>query len=85
MPAVPRRTGEPKPTGQEVQQWLANAVNKMVKHHNGPQSERANLTVLMCGEYGLLFALEQVFYHGFRVSSSQGCEISDSSMTPRLE
>ncbi|XP_028967875.1 DENN domain-containing protein 5B [Galendromus occidentalis] len=71
MPAVPWRVGEPRPSGEDVQQWLANAINKMVKHHNGPQSERVNLTILMCGEYGLLFALEQVFYHGYRVCSGR--------------
>lgn len=29
-------------------------------------SQRGSLTLLLCGEYGLVWALEQVFQHGFK-------------------
>lgn len=28
--------------------------------------QRGSLTLLLCGEYGLVWALEQVFQHGFK-------------------
>lgn len=30
------------------------------------RSQRGSLTLLLCGEYGLVWALEQVFQHGFK-------------------
>ncbi|OQR75636.1 DENN domain-containing protein 5A-like [Tropilaelaps mercedesae] len=65
-PSVPRRPSEPKLNVQDIQQLVNNAVNKIVKHHYRPQNERSTLTVLLCGELGLIYSLEQLFLYGFR-------------------
>uniref|UniRef100_A0AAY4E4E7 DENN domain-containing protein 5A n=1 Tax=Denticeps clupeoides TaxID=299321 RepID=A0AAY4E4E7_9TELE len=52
-------------TGQ-IQEGVGEAINSIVKHFHKPEKERGSLTVLLCGEYGLVWALEQVFQNGFR-------------------
>ncbi|PNI79383.1 DENND5A isoform 16, partial [Pan troglodytes] len=42
------------------------AVNGIVKHFHKPEKERGSLTLLLCGECGLVSALEQAFQHGFK-------------------
>uniref|UniRef100_A0A8C5D7K2 DENN/MADD domain containing 5A n=1 Tax=Gouania willdenowi TaxID=441366 RepID=A0A8C5D7K2_GOUWI len=45
---------------------LGEAINGIVKHFHKPEKERGSLTLLLCGEFGLVWALEQVFQHGFK-------------------
>uniref|UniRef100_S4RUF8 Uncharacterized protein n=1 Tax=Petromyzon marinus TaxID=7757 RepID=S4RUF8_PETMA len=54
-------------TGQ-IQEAVGEAVNSLVKHFHKPERERGSLTPLLCGEGGLVSALEQVFHHGFKSS-----------------
>uniref|UniRef100_A0A1A8PD42 DENN/MADD domain containing 5B n=2 Tax=Nothobranchius pienaari TaxID=704102 RepID=A0A1A8PD42_9TELE len=50
----------------EVQEDLREAANNLVKHFHKPEQERGNLTVLLCGEGGLVLALEKFLLHGFK-------------------
>uniref|UniRef100_A0A8C7TX34 DENN/MADD domain containing 5A n=1 Tax=Oncorhynchus mykiss TaxID=8022 RepID=A0A8C7TX34_ONCMY len=52
-------------TGQ-IQEGVGEAINGIVKHFHKPEKERGSLTLLLCGEYGLVWALDQVFQHGFK-------------------
>uniref|UniRef100_A0A4W3IWX4 DENN domain containing 5A n=1 Tax=Callorhinchus milii TaxID=7868 RepID=A0A4W3IWX4_CALMI len=52
-------------TGQ-IQESVGEAINGIVKHFHKPEKERGSLTLLLCGENGLVTALEQVFHHGFK-------------------
>ncbi|XP_048355953.1 DENN domain-containing protein 5B isoform X1 [Sphaerodactylus townsendi] len=56
----------PKPNTGQIQEGIGEAVNNIVKHFHKPEKERGSLTVLLCGENGLVAALEQVFHHGFK-------------------
>lgn len=67
-PSVPRRPSQPKLTVPEIQQMLGDAVNNIVKFYYKPEKERGSLTILLCGELGLVYCLEQVFLYGFRAS-----------------
>ncbi|XP_068134357.1 LOW QUALITY PROTEIN: DENN domain-containing protein 5B [Hyperolius riggenbachi] len=55
-----------KPNAGQVQEGIGEAVNNIVKHFHKPEKERGSLTILLCGESGLVSALEQVFHHGFK-------------------
>ncbi|KAM6436707.1 DENN domain-containing protein 5B isoform 2-T2 [Liasis olivaceus] len=55
-----------KPNAGQIQEGMGEAVNNIVKHFHKPEKERGSLTVLLCGENGLVVALEQVFHHGFK-------------------
>ncbi|XP_062859940.1 DENN domain-containing protein 5B isoform X4 [Trichomycterus rosablanca] len=57
-----------KPTTDQIQEAISDAVLNIVKHFNKPEKERGSLTVLLCGEGGLVGALEQFFYNGFRTA-----------------
>ncbi|MCI4382123.1 hypothetical protein PGIGA_G00260110 [Pangasianodon gigas] len=57
-----------KPTTDQIQEAISEAVNNIVKHFHKPEKERGSLTVLLCGEGGLVGVLEQFFYHGFRTA-----------------
>uniref|UniRef100_A0A4W6E5J0 DENN/MADD domain containing 5B n=1 Tax=Lates calcarifer TaxID=8187 RepID=A0A4W6E5J0_LATCA len=50
----------------EVQEDMREAANNLVKHFHKPEQERGNLTVLLCGEGGLVLSLEKFLLHGFR-------------------
>ncbi|KAH7940330.1 hypothetical protein HPB52_023044 [Rhipicephalus sanguineus] len=50
----------------EIQQLLGDAVNNIVKYFYKSERERGNLTILLCGELGLVYCLEQVFLYGFK-------------------
>ncbi|XP_041852569.1 DENN domain-containing protein 5B-like [Melanotaenia boesemani] len=50
----------------EVQEDMREAANNLVKHFHKPEQERGNLTVLLCGEGGLVLALEKFLLHGFK-------------------
>uniref|UniRef100_A0A8C6PGB9 DENN/MADD domain containing 5B n=1 Tax=Nothobranchius furzeri TaxID=105023 RepID=A0A8C6PGB9_NOTFU len=50
----------------EVQEDLREAANNLVKYFHKPEQERGNLTVLLCGEGGLVLALEKFLLHGFK-------------------
>ncbi|XP_028305349.1 DENN domain-containing protein 5B isoform X1 [Gouania willdenowi] len=55
-----------KPTSAQIQEAIGEAVNCIIKHFHKPEKERGSLTVLLCGENGLVAALEQFFHHGFK-------------------
>uniref|UniRef100_A0A8C5DY59 DENN domain-containing protein 5B-like n=1 Tax=Gouania willdenowi TaxID=441366 RepID=A0A8C5DY59_GOUWI len=50
----------------EVQEELREAANNLVKHFHKPEQERGNLTVLLCGEGGLVLSLEKFLLHGLK-------------------
>ncbi|KAF7662895.1 hypothetical protein LDENG_00223830 [Lucifuga dentata] len=50
----------------EIQEDLREAANNLVKHFHKPEQERGNLTVLLCGEGGLVLSLEKFLLHGLR-------------------
>lgn len=50
----------------EVQEDMREAANNLVKHFHKPEQERGNLTVLLCGEGGLVRALEKFLLHGLK-------------------
>ncbi|KAM9293109.1 DENN domain-containing protein 5B isoform 2-T2 [Morus bassanus] len=55
-----------KPNAGQIQEGIGEAVNNIVKHFHKPEKERGSLTILLCGENGLVAALEHVFHHGFK-------------------
>uniref|UniRef100_A0A663N5M8 DENN domain containing 5B n=1 Tax=Athene cunicularia TaxID=194338 RepID=A0A663N5M8_ATHCN len=55
-----------RPNAGQIQEGIGEAVNNIVKHFHKPEKERGSLTILLCGENGLVAALEQVFHHGFK-------------------
>ncbi|XP_016103009.1 DENN domain-containing protein 5A isoform X4 [Sinocyclocheilus grahami] len=57
---------KPKLNTGQIQEGVGEAINSIVKHFHKPEKERGSLTLLLCGEYGLVWALEQVFQHGFK-------------------
>ncbi|XP_074442926.1 DENN domain-containing protein 5A [Larus michahellis] len=57
---------KPKLNTGQIQEAIGEAVNGIVKHFHKPEKERGSLTLLLCGENGLVSALEQVFQHGFK-------------------
>ncbi|XP_048828324.1 DENN domain-containing protein 5A-like isoform X1 [Brienomyrus brachyistius] len=59
-------SSKPKLNTGQIQEGVGEAINGIVKHFHKPEKERSSLTLLLCGEYGLVWALEQVFLHGFR-------------------
>ncbi|KAM5316700.1 DENN domain-containing protein 5A isoform 2-T2 [Glossophaga mutica] len=71
-PSVIRRlvaispNNRPKPNTGQIQESIGEAVNGIVKHFHKPEKERGSLTLLLCGECGLVSALEQAFQHGFK-------------------
>lgn len=67
-PNMPRKQSELRLTISEIQQMLADAVNNIVKYYYKPEKERVSLTLLLCGEMGLVYCLEQVFLCGFKSS-----------------
>jgi len=67
-PSIPRRSYEHRMNVSDIQQFLGDSVNSIVKYHFKSERERGSLTVLLCGEAGLVTALEQVFLYGFKSS-----------------
>ncbi|KAI1882053.1 hypothetical protein AGOR_G00246730 [Albula goreensis] len=55
-----------KPNCVQIQEAIGEAVNNIIKHFHKPEKERGSLTILLCGENGLVCALEQFFHHGFK-------------------
>uniref|UniRef100_A0A8C4ZUP5 DENN/MADD domain containing 5B n=1 Tax=Gadus morhua TaxID=8049 RepID=A0A8C4ZUP5_GADMO len=55
-----------KLTSGQIQETIGEAVNNIIKHFHKPEKERGSLTILLCGENGLVGALEQFFHHGFK-------------------
>ncbi|XP_028972780.2 DENN domain-containing protein 5B isoform X4 [Esox lucius] len=55
-----------KPTSGQIQDAIGEAVNNICKHFHKPEKERGSLTILLCGEVGLVWALEQFFNNGFK-------------------
>ncbi|KAG8226107.1 hypothetical protein J437_LFUL006736 [Ladona fulva] len=54
------------PTVPEIQQMLGDAVNSIVKYYHRQKQEKEGLTMLLCGEMGLVHCLAQVFLYGFK-------------------
>uniref|UniRef100_A0A8C6TK23 DENN/MADD domain containing 5B n=1 Tax=Neogobius melanostomus TaxID=47308 RepID=A0A8C6TK23_9GOBI len=52
----------------EVQEDMREAANNLVKYFHKPEQERGNLTVLLCGDGGLVRALEKFLLHGLKSS-----------------
>uniref|UniRef100_A0A669B8S6 DENN domain containing 5B n=1 Tax=Oreochromis niloticus TaxID=8128 RepID=A0A669B8S6_ORENI len=52
--------------GSRIQEDMREAVNNLVKHFHKPEQERGNLTVLLCGEGGLVLCLEKFLLHGLK-------------------
>ncbi|CAD5117864.1 DgyrCDS6609 [Dimorphilus gyrociliatus] len=65
-PSLPRRGGASHLRENYVQGMLAEAINRLVKYHHKPESDRTSLTQLLCGENGLVPALELVFTFNFK-------------------
>ncbi|XP_050714063.1 DENN domain-containing protein 5B-like isoform X2 [Eriocheir sinensis] len=61
----PRRS-DLKLTIPDIQQHLGDSVNNLVKYFYKPEKERGSLTLLLCGDFGLVCCLEQVFSYGFK-------------------
>ncbi|XP_048856074.1 DENN domain-containing protein 5A-like isoform X2 [Brienomyrus brachyistius] len=59
-------SSKPKLNTGQIQEGVGEAINGIVKHFHKPEKERGSLTLLLCGEGGLVWALEQVFQHGFK-------------------
>ncbi|KAM9825554.1 DENN domain-containing protein 5A isoform 2-T2 [Syngnathus typhle] len=57
---------KPKLNTGQIQEGVGEAINGIVKHFHKPEKERGSLTLLLCGEFGLVWALEQAFQHGFK-------------------
>nr|XP_006818506.1 PREDICTED: DENN domain-containing protein 5A [Saccoglossus kowalevskii] len=55
-----------KTTIPQIQEMLTDAVNNIVKYFYKPEKERGSLTLLLCGERGLVQCLDQVFQYGFK-------------------
>ncbi|KAF2352249.1 RUN domain [Trinorchestia longiramus] len=65
-PVGPRRT-DVRLSVADIQQLLGDAVNNLVKFFFKPEKERGgSLTLLLCGDLGLVACLELVFNFGFK-------------------
>ncbi|XP_070536511.1 DENN domain-containing protein 5B-like isoform X2 [Ptychodera flava] len=67
-PVQVRRHSPMKNTGPQVQEMITDAVNHIVKYFYKPEKERGSLTLLLCGDKGLVQCLDQVFQYGFKSS-----------------
>ncbi|XP_069674606.1 DENN domain-containing protein 5B isoform X2 [Periplaneta americana] len=67
-PSVPRRPQDNRPSVAEIQHMLGDAVNSIVKllYRRKQEKERSTLTLLLCGESGLVYCLEQALLTGFK-------------------
>nr|CAD7462416.1 unnamed protein product [Timema tahoe] len=67
-PSVPRRPSEIRPSVPEIQHMLGDAVNNIVKfyYRRKQEKDRSTLTLLLCGEMGLVYCLEQTLLCGFK-------------------
>ncbi|KAG7172904.1 DENN domain-containing protein 5A-like, partial [Homarus americanus] len=66
-PNVPGpRRADLRLTVPDIQQHLGDSVNSLVKYFYKPEKERGSLTLLLCGDFGLVCCLEQVFSYGFK-------------------
>uniref|UniRef100_A0A8C7FGD1 DENN/MADD domain containing 5B n=1 Tax=Oncorhynchus kisutch TaxID=8019 RepID=A0A8C7FGD1_ONCKI len=66
MQHSPGQTRRVKPTSAQIQEAIGEAVNSICKHFHKPEKERGSLTILLCGEVGLVGALELFFHNGFK-------------------
>ncbi|XP_033629874.1 DENN domain-containing protein 5B-like [Asterias rubens] len=66
IPSRHARGQTPKLDQDRIQEMLTDAVNNIVKHFYKPEKERGRLTVLLCGERGLVQCMEIVLQYGFR-------------------
>uniref|UniRef100_A0A7N9APF5 DENN domain-containing protein 5B-like n=1 Tax=Mastacembelus armatus TaxID=205130 RepID=A0A7N9APF5_9TELE len=54
--------------GSRIQEDMREAANNLVKHFHKHEQERGNLTVLLCGEGGLVLSLEKFLLHGLKTN-----------------
>uniref|UniRef100_A0A3Q3IP40 UDENN domain-containing protein n=1 Tax=Monopterus albus TaxID=43700 RepID=A0A3Q3IP40_MONAL len=52
----------------EVQEDMRDTANNLVKYFHKHEQERGNLTVLLCGEGGLVLSLGKFLLHGFKTN-----------------
>ena len=57
---------EKKLPAPAIQEMLGNSINTLVKFFEKADSERGNLTSLMCGEHGLVSSVESIFTFGYK-------------------
>ncbi|XP_075870924.1 DENN domain-containing protein 5B-like isoform X2 [Nelusetta ayraudi] len=60
--------GRSRMQSAEVHEDVREAANNLVKYFHKPEQERGNVTVLLCGEGGLVPALENFLLHGIKSS-----------------
>ncbi|XP_064629809.1 DENN domain-containing protein 5B-like isoform X3 [Lineus longissimus] len=65
-PSASRRGSEVMLTIPQIQELLGDSVNSIVKHFYKPEKERGSLTILLCGENGIVPGLERMFQYGFK-------------------
>uniref|UniRef100_A0A7N6BGM9 DENN domain containing 5B n=1 Tax=Anabas testudineus TaxID=64144 RepID=A0A7N6BGM9_ANATE len=54
--------------GSRIQEDMREAANNLVKYFHKHEQERGNLTVLLCGEGGLVPSLEKFLLHGLKTN-----------------
>ncbi|XP_055329550.1 DENN domain-containing protein 5B-like isoform X2 [Paramacrobiotus metropolitanus] len=64
-PSANRKSNELRFTTSEIQQMLGDSANSIVKYFFKPDKERGSMTMLLCGEMGLIFCIEQALMHGY--------------------
>ncbi|OQV17834.1 DENN domain-containing protein 5A [Hypsibius exemplaris] len=64
-PSANRRSTDGRFSVAEIEQMLGDAANSIVKYFYKPEKERASMTVLICGEMGMVFSLEQALLYGY--------------------
>ncbi len=65
-PSLKNNYEEKKYSSLEVQEMLGNSINNLLKFFERPESDKSYLTILMCGERGLVNSMENVFFLGFK-------------------
>ena len=54
------------PEDIKIQTMLSEAINRIIKHHHRSLKECVSWAELMCGDFGLVHSLIQVFSYGFK-------------------
>ncbi|XP_078000435.1 DENN domain-containing protein 5B-like [Glandiceps talaboti] len=67
-PVQVRRNTPIKSSIPQIQEMLTDAINHIVKYFYKPEKERGSLTLLLCGEKGLVQCLDLLFQCGFKSS-----------------
>ncbi|KAF6033953.1 DENND5A [Bugula neritina] len=67
-PKPTRRLGGVKKCKSHMQQLLTDSVNNLIKYFHKSEKERESITLLLCGDNGLVTSLEMMFSLGFKSS-----------------